>query len=364
MTLDSLGWSPTLEQAFAPRALEGLLPARIALAHKHAFEVLSPVGSFTAGCTGRFLHLATRQYDLPTVGDWVAVKPRQARPDGPIEGGEIHALLPRTSCLSRRTAGSQEAEQLLAANIDTLFLVSGLDENFNPRRIERYLAVARSSGAEPVVILNKADLRPDLPQVLESISSLAAGVPIVALSAARGEGIQALDVWLRPGRTVALVGSSGVGKSTMINQLAGAEKQEVGAVSEAVKKGRHTTTHRELIPLASGALVIDTPGLRELQFWDVDESAVEDTFADIAALARRCRFHDCSHGAEPGCQVIAALEAGELEEARWQSYAKLLREQAYAARRASPRLAREERGRWKKINQDMRLRQKFERELE
>lgn len=189
-------------------------------------------------------------------------------------------------------------------------------------------------------------------------------MPVISLSAARGDGIDALADWLVPGRTVALLGSSGVGKSTLINRLLGTARQDIGALSTAVNKGRHTTTRRELIPLASGALVLDTPGMRELQFWDVDEAAVDETFGDVAALVARCRFHDCTHGGEPGCAVRTALEDGTLDEARWQSYAKLQREQAYAARRADPRLARQERDRWKKLLNGVKARERFERGVE
>lgn len=363
MSFEFLGWSSQLETAFHDYALQGLVPARIALQHRQAYEVLSPEGSFFAECTGRLLHFASSTADLPAVGDWVALRPRPTPEGGFERQADIHAVLPRRTQLSRRAAGDRSEEQVLAANVDTVFLVTGLDQNFNLRRIERYLAVARTGRVSPVLLLNKADLHPEPRRAQAEVQALAPDVPVLLLKAREGEGLAALQPWLRPGHTVALLGSSGVGKSTLINQVLGTERQAVGALSEAVNKGRHTTSHRELVPLPGGALIIDTPGLRELQFWDLDGAALEDSFADIAAFAGRCRFHDCSHQSEPGCAVLAALEAGELSVDRWASFTKLKREQAYAARRVDPVLARRERDRWKKIHQGMRQRERFEREF-
>lgn len=345
MTLSQLGWTGAFDAAFQPYLHHGFVPARVALEHKHAYHVLSAFGELDAECTGKLVHDATHRANFPAVGDWVVVRPR----DGEAKA-DIHAVLPRQTKFSRRAAGSDAVEQIVAANVDTVFLVTALDHNYNLRRIERYLAVARESGAQPVVVLNKADLHVDPAAARAEVESVAVGAPVVTLSAARQEGLEALAPWLTTGQTVALLGSSGVGKSTLINRLLGAERQVTQSVSTAVNKGRHTTTHRELLVAPSGALVIDTPGMRELQLWDVDAAAVDATFADVTALVAQCRFGDCTHRAEPNCAVQAALDSGTLDLERWQSYEKLQREQAYAARRADPRLERENRQNWKKIH--------------
>lgn len=371
MSLPFLGWNAALEAAFEPHSAAGLVPARVALQHKNAYEVLVADGALAAACTGRLLHEAPTRADLPAVGDWVAVRPRPGEPLA-----DIHAVLPRATKFSRRTPGGEtrDAEQVVATNVDTVFLVTALDQNYNLRRIERYLAVAWESGAQPLVILNKADLHHDPAAVVAEVESIAPGVPVVALSAlgtqqsdmpsvgASREPIDALAPWLVAGRTLAFLGSSGVGKSTLINRLLGIERQRTGAISDAVAKGRHTTTHRELIATPGGFLVIDTPGMRELQLWDTPAHALDATFTDIAALATTCRFADCSHHHEPGCAVQAALEDGTLDEGRWQSFQKLQREQAYAARKADPRLARETKDHWKKIHRAHRAAARLERD--
>ena len=348
MNLYSLGWDNFFATYFLPFSSDGLVPARVALEHKHAYELLSAHGELAAECTGRLLHSSTARGDLPAVGDWVAVRlrPGEARAD-------IHVVLHRKTKFSRTAAGEPRhaTEQIVAANVDTVFLVTALDANYNLRRIERYLAVAWESGAQPVVVLNKADLHPDPATVRAKVASIAIGAPVLAISATHDLALAAtLAPWLVPGATVALLGSSGVGKSTLINTLLGTALLRTSSVSDAVGKGRHTTTHRELIVAPSGALVIDTPGMRELQLWDVADAALDTTFADIAALAARCRFGDCAHRAEPGCAVQAALDDGSLEPDRWQSFQKLQREQAYAARKADPRLAREHEAAWRKIH--------------
>lgn len=356
MTLSTLGWNDHFANAFQPFSTSGFLPARVALEHKHAYQLLSVHGELTAGCTGRLLHGAARG-GLPAVGDWVVARLRSGEtPSCPEQGpkADIHAVLPRLTKFSRRAAGDTDTEQIVAANIDTVLLVTALDQNFNLRRIERYLAVTRESGAEPVVVLNKSDLHSDPAAARAEVESIAINAAVVTLSAFRAQGLSALDPWLVPGHTLAVLGSSGVGKSTLINRLLGVDHLATGAISHAVGKGRHTTTHRELIVTPGGALVIDTPGMRELQLWDVQAGAIDLTFADIAAVAARCRFRDCTHRDEPGCAIQTSLDDGSLESDRWQSYQKLRREQAYAARRESPLLERETKNNWKKIHKQAR----------
>jgi ribosome biogenesis GTPase len=358
MDLSSLGWDDFFANHFTPYASSDFVPARVALEHKHTCVLYSAAGEFNATCTGRLLHDSAARTDLPAVGDWVVARPRPGEAQA-----DIHAVLPRRTKFSRRAAGDEEVEQIVAANIDTVFLVTSLDEHFSLRRIERYLAVAWDSGAQPVVVLNKADLHPNPAAIHAEVASLATGAPVVTVSAARdADPATAFAPWLAPGRTVALLGASGVGKSTLINRLLGTDRQLTGATSDTHGKGRHTTTHRELIVAPSGSIVIDTPGMRELQLWDLGAPTLSETFADVAALATRCRFTNCLHDTEPGCAVQAALAAGSLDPARWQSFLKLQREQAYAARKANPQLARAGRAAWKKITKGQRVRSRLENE--
>ena len=241
----------------------------------------------------------------------------------------IHLVLPRKSLFVRKAAGTSKTEQVVAANIDTVFLCMSLNNDFNLRRLERYLAVAWESGAEPVVVLTKADLCADLPQKQREVETIAMGVDILTTSAMESDGYRQIMPYITQGRTVAFVGSSGVGKSTLINRLLGEERLATDGLRND-DKGHHTTTHRELLFLPNGAMVIDTPGMRELGMWDA-ASGFEQTFGDIEELAARCRFRNCSHSSEPGCAVRAALESGHLDTGRWQSYQKLKNENSYAA---------------------------------
>lgn len=358
MNISSLGWDAFFANHFQPFSASDFVPARVVLEHKHTFLLASASGDLAGTCTGRLLHDAMSRSDLPAVGDWVVVRPRPGEAQA-----DIHSVLPRRTKFSRRAAGDVDVEQIVAANIDTVFVVTALDDHFNLRRIERYLAVATSSGAQPVVVLNKADLHPDPAAIRDQVAALASGVPVIAVSAARdADPAAALTPWLLPGRTVALLGASGVGKSTLINRVLGTERQLTAATSDVHGKGRHTTTHRELMIAASGVLIIDTPGMRELQLWDVDAPTLEETFADIATLAAGCRFGDCAHGAEPGCAVQAALEEGSLDPHRWESFLKLQREQAYAARKSDASAARANRAHWRQITKSQRSRRRLESE--
>ncbi len=318
LDLHTLGWDEHFAQAAAVHLADGLEPARVISEHKHAYELVAAEGELTGEVLGRLLKGGARAA-LPAVGDWVMIERRK----GARAHASIHVVLPRRTCFSRRASGEKAEEQVVAANIDTVFLVNGLDADFNPRRIERYLALTRGSGAEPVVILNKSDLCAQTGERVEAIRALTGGAVVLALSAAQGEGIAALGRWLQPGRTVALLGSSGVGKSTLVNALLGEERQETRAVRAHDHRGKHTTTRRELIPLPGGALLVDTPGMRELQLWDNAREGLGGAFPDILALAAGCRFRDCRHEAEPDCALHAAIQAGTLEPARFASFLKL-----------------------------------------
>ncbi|MBA4136299.1 MAG: ribosome small subunit-dependent GTPase A [Opitutus sp.] len=351
MTLADLGWNDVWASAFAPHAAAGRQPARVTLQLKGFWEVTTPDTARLAECTGKFLNETTAISDMPAVGDWVAIEPLA----GDDTRALIHGVLPRRTKFSRKAAGERDIEQVVAANIDTVFLVSSLDANFNLRRIERYLAAARSSGAQPVVVLNKSDLTREAAERRTEVETITRDVPIVVTSALKRGGTKPLHPWLKPRTTVAFLGSSGVGKSTLINELVGEEvlfTQEIRAIDG---KGRHTTTMRELVVSPDGVLIIDTPGMRELQPWQADD-AVDDIFGDIKALTLRCKFTDCSHTTEPGCAVCAALADGSLDLARWNSYQRLLREMAFEVRRINPRASQKNKSEWKKVTKQLRQR--------
>ena len=326
--LTPYGWDAAWAGVFMPHAAAGLEPARVVVElRRHYYAVVTADGELLAECTGKFHHDAKREPDLyPAVGDWVAVSPSPG-----AEGrAQLHALLPRRSRFSRQSAGGEQSQQLIAANIDVVFLVSGLDRNHNPKRIQRFLVAARDSGAEPVIVLNKADLHDDPEAVRIDIQRLVPGVPVIITSSQTRRGLKLLGGHATPGRTLAFVGSSGVGKSSLINRLARDAELPIGEVREKDAKGRHTTTRRELVLAPSGALIIDTPGMRELQLWDADE-ALEEAYADIVQVALRCRFTSCLHQDEPSCAVRTAIEAGTLPPERLASYRKLKAEQAAKA---------------------------------
>ena len=325
MTLEDLGWTPRFAEAFAPHAADGLEPGRVSLEHTHIYRVLTPAGERLARVSGRLRHGAAGRADFPAVGDWVALEPAPAGHDM-----RIRAVLPRATHFSRRAAGNPTEEQVVAANIDVVFLVSGLDNDFNPRRIERYLVTAWDSGASPVIVLNKADLVDDAAGYVREVQAIAADVPVLAVSAKDPATLTAIRERLAPGRTAALLGSSGVGKSSIVNALVGEDVLRTREVREWDSRGRHTTTGRQLILLPGGGILLDTPGMRELQLWDARES-IPGAFSDIEGLAEGCRFRDCRHASEPGCAVTAAAAAGTLPSARLESFRKLQAEQAHLA---------------------------------
>ncbi len=322
VSLGRLGWTAAREIAFMPLAAAGFKPGRVVLEHNHVFRVLTGEGEQLAESAGRMKHRAEGRQALPVVGDWVALRP------DPGGRWQIREVLARESWFSRKAAGRETEEQIIAANIDTVFIVFGLDAPANPRAIERYLVVARRSGAEPVVVLNKADLIEDddgLEQERQLAQAAAGEATVLFVSTRTGLGMKTFGSYLAVGRTVALIGPSGAGKSTIVNGLIGHELLATGEVREWDARGRHTSVHRQLVVREAGGLVIDTPGMRELQLWDTD--AVAETFAEIDALSIGCKFRNCRHDTEPGCAVKAAVAAGTLEAGRYDSFLTLQREQ-------------------------------------
>jgi ribosome biogenesis GTPase / thiamine phosphate phosphatase len=330
--LEALGYGPFFAAAFEPYASEGLVPARVAVEHHGFYELLTEEGASGGVPSGRL----KRDGDEPAVGDWVAVEPLAGE-----RKAVIRAVLPRRTKFSRKEAFKRTEEQVVAANVDLVFLVAGLDGDFNVRRLERYLIAAWQSGAEPVVVLTKADLTADAEEAVAEAEAVAFDVPVHAVSNVTEGGLAALEPYLLPGRTVALLGSSGVGKSTLVNRLLGEDVQATAAL-RADGRGRHTTVRRELVLLPGGAILLDTPGMRELQLW-ADEGSLEDAFSDVIGLAAECRFSDCSHEQEPDCAVRAALADGTLPLERFESHRKLQRELRVLAVRQDARLRSETR---------------------
>lgn len=320
------------------------MAARVALENKHSYRVYSQEGELLAETAGKLRHKATSREALPAIGDWVVILPR-------LEEGKaiIHAILPRKSKFTRKVAGSITREQILGANVDTVFLVSSLNREFNPRRLERYLTLAWESGARPVIVLSKVDLCQTVEERIAEAQRVSNGASIHAVSVVTQTGLGELRAYFSGGQTVAFLGSSGVGKSTLINYFMGREVQRVQEVREQDDRGRHTTTHRELIILPGGGLVLDTPGMRELQLWNGDHG-LHVAFEDLEKLARRCYFSDCRHEDEPECAVREALEKGTIDVARYRSYEKLRKELNYLTRKQDISAQMAEKKKWKKLS--------------
>ena len=342
MDLQDLGWDAFFADAFRPYEDDNLIPARVAARHHGPCELLTELGRLGGIPAGRL-----GDEELPAVGDWVVVRPLDGERKAVVE-----AVLPRRSAFMRKEALSRTVAQVVAANVDTVFLVTAFGGDLNPRRLERYLTSAWDSGSSPVIVANKLDLAVDPFAELAAVEAVALGVPVLAVSASTGDGLDELEAHLAPGRTIALLGSSGVGKSTLVNRFAGRELLVTAEIS-ADGRGRHTTTHRELVPLPSGALLIDTPGMRELQLW-ADEEVLDSTFSEIAELAAECRFSDCSHEHEPGCEIKRALADGSLPRERFASYRKLQREIRALEIRKDARLKSEARKQWRRHARRMR----------
>ncbi len=334
-SLAVLGWDDRLASAFEPHAKAGLVPGRVRLEHNHVYRVIGADREWLAEASGRIKHQATGRSELPAVGDWVALRPNET--DGPAL---IRAILPRRTWFSRRAAGRRTDEQVVAATIDTVLVVFGLDRPVKRNAIDRYMVVASVSGATPVVVLNKADLSEDLDADLAEARAAAGSAPVFAVSATTSPGVGVLEPLLKVGQTLALLGPSGVGKSTIVNQLLGNELLPTGEVRPWDSRGRHTSVHRQLVVRAAGGLIVDTPGMRELRLWD-DDASVQVTFTDVEELSASCRFRDCKHDREPGCAIKAAVESGALDPARYESFLKLQQERADLGQERTERARRD-----------------------
>jgi ribosome biogenesis GTPase len=339
--LARIGWTPAFEEAFAPYAADGFEPARVAVEHRGAYRLYTARGERPAELSGRLRHSAASRGELPAVGDWVAASGDEA--------ALVQAVLPRQTKFSRLAANDhgQTVEQVVAANVDVVFLVAGLDGDLNVHRLERYLTLGWESGAQPVVVLTKADLCDDVESAVLEIETTAFGAPVHAVSNVTGDGVDALAGYFDGNRTVAALGSSGVGKSSLVNRLAGEELMATGDL-RTDGRGRHTTTTRHLLLLPGGGLYLDTPGMRELRLWE-SEDGLATAFDDVASAAARCRFSDCAHETEPGCAVRAAIADGSLDPERLASWRKLQGELRHLALKQDARLrseARKERARF------------------
>ena len=344
--LAAYGWSGWVEARFGEHAAAGLEPARVLAEDRGSYVARTPAGERRASVTGRFrFEAGDDPAAYPAVGDWVAIESHD-------DAAAIRAVLPRRTSVVRHAPGKRTAAQVVGANIDTVFVVASLNADLNLRRLERYLATAWESGAEPVVLLSKADLADDPEAAVALVESVAVGVAIFTVSVVDRRGLAELRARIRSGDTVAFIGSSGVGKSTLLNALAGDEVAATAAIREDDARGRHTTSRRQLHLIAGGGLVLDTPGMRELGLWDADVG-LDRSFGDVEAFAAECRFGDCRHAGEPGCAVAAALASGKLDPARLDGWRKLEREARHLERRVDALARAEERRRWKLIGKSV-----------
>lgn len=335
---EAYGWDSSWQEAWMAAGFEaaGLTPVRMTADFGQQFKVATAAGEYTAETSGKMRHLTEHGAELPAVGDWLAADllPGERR-------ARIHGVLPRRSKISRKAAGNPVREQIIATNVDTLFLVTSLNYDLNVRRLERYLIMAWNAGTQPVILLSKADLCDESfrLQALSEVSLAAPGVPVHIVSAQTGEGMEQVAGYFAGGRSCALAGTSGCGKSTLTNYLAGGHVQRTSDIREDDSRGRHTTTHRQMFEIPGGGVLIDTPGMRELQLWEGEEDGMSGAFSDIEKLAGNCRFRDCTHNREEGCAVREAMEDGELDSGRLSSYRKTQRELAFLERKEKSRSA-------------------------
>lgn len=348
LSLEDYGWDARFAASLAAIGDDGLLPGRVVMAGSGTFRLVVAGGERMATLAGKLHHAATSAVDMPTVGDWVAFR------EAPEDAGRIEYVLERRTQLVRKVPGKRSNEQVVAANVDTAIVVIGLDGDFNVRRMERFLATIRESGARPVVLLNKSDLCADPAARCAEAQAAAPGVRVLVASCTRGDGLEAVRAEVLPRRTAVLLGSSGVGKSTLINGLLGSEIQKTRDVREDDSRGRHTTTHRELFRLPGGGLLVDNPGIRELQLAGGSEQGLDQAFDDIAELAAGCRYGDCGHTSEPGCAVSAALADGSLAPGRLESYRSLQKELEFQALRQNEPAQRVQKGKWRAIHRELR----------
>lgn len=352
INLKDYGWNESYkvkwERLIDASKVKKSIPGRVTLEHKRMYRVVTAEGEWLSVCSGTMQYVAEDRRDFPAVGDWVAIEKMPGE-----ERGIIHAILPRTSLFSRKAAGLTIVEQIIAVNIDIVFLVMSMNKDFNPRRLERYLVAAYDSGATPVVVLTKKDVCDNPTHYIEEARNIALGADVFAVSNITGEGIGELTALLVGGKTAALLGSSGVGKSSLTNAICGGETMVVQDIRDDDDKGRHTTTHRELVKIPGGGVLIDTPGMREFQLWDNSES-LDSGFKDVETFTKLCKFNDCQHNHEPGCAVQEALATGALLGDRYASYLKLQKELAFLERKMDAAAQAEERNKWKKITKSMR----------
>lgn len=348
MELNKLGFCAFFQKHFEnvkDGQLESVSVGRICSEHKSGYKLYSEKGELTAIISGKFRNNCQTKEDFPAVGDWVIFKQID-------DNAVIQSILHRKSKFSRKVAGNQTQEQIIASNIDIAFIVCALNYDFNLRRIERYLSLIWQSGATPVVVLTKTDLCDDVQDKIDEVANVAFGVDIHAISNLSTEGIEILQDYFQENKTVVLLGSSGVGKSSLINNLAQESVMKVNELRSKMDKGRHTTTHKQMFILPKGGLIIDTPGIRELQLWDA-EDGISQCFSDIEELAKFCRFSDCKHNDEPGCAVQKAIKDGLIDACRLDNYLKVQKEQEYLSNRQNQSAAKVERDKWKAIHKQI-----------